>query len=87
MQPDKLSPCASPPSPNPQTPYIVSNIEKQNLGLTSKQTVHDRTTKGYVTEFLNDHHTDRMSHLSKYVELLDFVSLEVNLSLHAKGNV
>ena len=87
MQPDKLSPCALTPPPNPQTPYIVSNTEEQNLGLTSKQSVHDRTTKGYVVEFLDDHHIDRMSHLLEYVELLDFVSLEVNLSLHAKGNV
>ena len=67
MQPNKLSPCASPPSPNPQTPFIVSDTEEQNPGLTSKQTVHDRITKGYVAEFLDDHHTDRMSHLSEYV--------------------
>lgn len=55
--------------------------------MTSKQIVHDRTTRGYVAEFLDDHHTDRMSHLSEYVELLDFVLLEVNLSMHTKGNV
>ena len=64
MQPDKLSPCASTPPPNPQTPYIVFDIEEQNLGLTSKQTVHDRITRGYVAEFLDDYHTDHMSHLS-----------------------
>ena len=79
VQLDKMSPCASPPPPNPQTPYIVSDTEEQNLGLTSKQTVHDRTTRGYVAEFLDDHHTNHMSHLLEYVELLDFVSLEVNL--------
>ena len=79
MQPNKLSPYASPFPPNPQTPYIVSDKEEQNPGLTSKQIVHDRITRGYVAEFLDDHHTDCMSHLSEYVELLDFVSLEVNL--------